>query len=100
MEHMKQLPLHDAVELYSLLAPYIPENVSDVLEFTGKIVDNLQKSDNQQNYFTAIKLMTGKDEMYFLKIGAVKTLQLFMDGLIINNILALKDFCSKVGFDG
>jgi hypothetical protein len=99
---MKQLPLSDAVELFVILSPYLPDDKAstNILEFTGKIVENLQKSENQQNYFTAISLMTGKNTMDFLKIGAVKTLELFMDGLVINNILALKDFCEKVGFNG
>ena len=99
MEHMKSLPINKALQLYKLLAPYLPDTTTstEVLDFAGKIIENLQNSENQQDYFTAITLMTDKDQDHFLQIGAVKTLELFIDGLVINDIVSLTSFCEKVG---
>lgn len=99
---LKTLSIEKALELYKLLAPYLPdeEQSADLLGFVGEIIKNIQNSENQEEYFTAITLMTGMTIKDFLKIGSIETLKIFAEGLMVNDIVSLRKFCGEVGLNG
>jgi len=98
---MKSLPIDKALRLYQILAPYLPDKVDDSFNFIGTIVDNIKNSGNHRAYIEAVALMMGIFPDMVLQYDPVKdVLLMFAEGLAVNNIMLLKDFCKKVGFNG
>ena len=98
---MEALTLNKSMELYELLGAHIPEVDSkqiDVLDFIGKIVDNINASGHHEAYTLSIELMSGKTLQDLQEMDSEDILDLFVDGLMKNKILDLKSFCSKAGF--
>ena len=96
----KPLNLKKALELYDILGKYIPDVPSDktVLEFVGKIVDKIVE-DGSSAYIEAICLMTGYIFEDLQNLAPEERLMLFMDGLMLNNIINLVKFCKDIGYD-
>jgi len=94
----KALNLKEALELYDLLAKFIPKNTDDTIDFAGKIIDNIIKSENSNNYFLSIQLMTGLSEKEILKMNAQEIFIAFCEYIAINRILDLVEFCKKIGY--
>ena len=84
----------DAFKLYSLLEGHIPDlEESSIFEFIGKIITSLNSSGELTNYADAILLMTKDLTLYELsKMPSEETIQLFMSGLVDNNIMKLHMF--------
>jgi len=96
---MKPLNLEKALQLYTLIGKYLPENVdenSDVLDFVGTIVKNIKNSGNHIDYINAVVLMTGFDEQVILQSEPDEILSTFIQCLIDNRILDLKEFAESV----
>lgn len=97
---MKSLPIDKAMQLYKLLSPYLPNEEMDGFKFVGTIIENIKNSGNHRVYVEAIALMTELPFDEVLKYDPIKkALPMFIEGLNINKILLLKDFCEKVGFN-
>ena len=96
---MKPLSIDKALQLYTILAPYLPDEIDDGFNFVGTIIENIKNSGNHRDYIEAIALMNNMlfDEILFMDIGEIITK--FTEGLVINKIWALKEFCNKVGLN-
>ena len=98
---MEALTLDKAIELYELLGAHIPEvdpKKVDVLDFIGKIVEDINASNHHEAYTLSIELMSGKTLQDLQEMDSNDRLELFIGGLVQNRILDLKAFCNKVGF--
>ncbi|MHA2219585.1 MAG: hypothetical protein ACXACY_27070 [Candidatus Hodarchaeales archaeon] len=98
---MESLTLDRALELYEILGVYVPEvddKDTDALEFIGKIINNVNNSDDKGAYTVALELMSGNTLYELKEMSSEERINLFTGGLIQNKILDLKYFCEQVGF--
>lgn len=97
---MNSLTLDKALELYEILGAHIPEveDKMDAWDFIGKIIDNIDSSEDRTVYSLAMELMSGKTLQEIRDMESEDRIRLFADGLIQNRILDLKSFCDTVGF--
>lgn len=98
---MKPLSIDKAFRLYEILAPYLPDEVGDDFNFVGTIIENIKNSGNHRAYIEAIALMADMSFEEVLQYDPISEApSMFAEGLLYNNIIALKDFCEKVGYLG
>lgn len=96
---MKPLNLEKALELYTIIGKHLPENVDDdmkVLDFVGIILDSIIEKNEHSALVQSTALMSG---IYIDNIRALESndiIELFSEGLIINNVLDLKKFCESL----
>lgn len=85
-----------------MLAPYIPDVSGEEtgLEFVGKIVQSIVDSGHHRVYLESISLMTNANIDELLELDTSEALNMFVEGLQINKILDLKNFCIQVGIHG
>jgi len=60
---METLTLREALELYDILGKHIPEIEDvddDIVEFVGKIIDNVNSSGDNKAYSLSLELMSGR----------------------------------------
>lgn len=97
---MNILTLDKALELYGILGDHIPEasKDADALEFIGKIIDNITKSNRHDDYIDAVILMSDKDWDELKLLDSAIILNMFIEGLSVNKIVKLKSFCDSIGF--
>jgi len=98
---VKPLNLEKALELYTIIGKYLPENVdeySEPLDFVGTIIDNIKESGNHRDYIDSVVLMTGDDEQEILQLEPVEVLNIFTQGLMDNQIVSLKKFCESIDY--
>jgi hypothetical protein len=89
--------------LYRLVGEYLPDmpdEDSDILEFIGKVVDNMIKAGQLTNYADAILLTSGKTIEDIKDLEPPEIIKLFVTGLSENNIFAFKEFLDEVNFNG
>jgi hypothetical protein len=96
---MKPLSIDKALKLYTILAPYLPDEIDDGFNFIGTIINSIKNSGNHRDYIEAIALMNDMefDDVILMNIGEI--IIKFTEGLITNKIWALKEFCNKVGLN-
>ena len=94
------LNLTNALRLYEILAPHLPEYNSDtdLLEFAGKIVDNIIESGKHANYVEAISLMENISVEEVTQLDANVRVDKFLNGLVENNVVYLIEFCKSVNY--
>lgn len=98
---MKPLPIDKALQLYQILAPYLPDEVGEDFNFVGTIIENIKNSGNHRAYIEAIALMADMPFDEVLQYDPVSEVPpMFAEGLLSNDVIALKDFCKKVGYLG
>jgi hypothetical protein len=96
---MKPLTLNKAVLLYEILGEHIPEFSDDEpAEFIGKIVDNIVQSSQHKDYVDAVMLMSGNGWEEVKQMDSEDVLELFIEGLMENKVVRLKDFFEKIGY--
>lgn len=98
---METLTLRESLELYDILGKYIPkveDENNDALEFIGKIIDNVNTSGHHEDYINAIVLMSGRDWDEIKLLQSSDILDLFIEGLSVNQIVKLKSFFDMIGF--
>lgn len=97
---MKPLCIRDALSLYKILKPHLPEEFDrneTGAEFVKSIVDSMAESDPDA-YLKAVMLMSGNTKEQLQKKYKVhEVLGLFIDGLIQNQAMLLVDFGKRVG---
>ena len=95
------LNLNDALRLYEILSPHLPEynSETDLLEFAGTIVDNIINSGKHANYIEAIALMENFSNEEVLQLDTKIALEKFLNGLVENNIVYLIEFCRTIDYD-
>ena len=89
----------DALKLYSMLKDYLPNQVPKTgLEFVGTIVNNINDAGDVDAYPDSILLMHPEISLDELaEMNPSETIKLFLDGLMDNDIMALKLFCTNIG---
>ena len=98
---MKPLSIDKALKLSALLSPYIPDiqEVDTGIQFIGKIVENIVSAEKYQVYLDAIALMMDVNIDDILdNLSIPEAIDMFAEGLQVNKILDLQEFCKKVGF--
>jgi len=97
---MNPLTLDKAFQLYDIIGKYLPEinEEDDALEFIGTILDNLDESNQRQNYVDAIMLMFDVTLDELQEMPSEERINLFISGLSENKIIELKSFCNLVGY--
>jgi hypothetical protein len=94
---MKKLSIDDALQLYGIIGDYIPEDASDEVDFIGTIVHNIRNGSRPQDYVKALSLLTGyTSEEITTGIDPHVSVELFFEGLLINQAKSLKDFCDRL----
>lgn len=89
------LNLTKALQLAELLDPYIPIEVdldASLLDFIGKILDNIVASGKHADYLASIELMYGISIDDLVQKPVDDVVAMFADGLVDNKILALIEF--------
>lgn len=94
------LNLNNALKLYELLSPHLPEynSETDLLEFAGKIVDNIINSGKHANYVEAIALMENVTVERVLQLDTKVAVDKFLTGLVENDIIYLTEFCRSIDY--
>ena len=82
-----------------MLKDYIPEVEYDVslFDFAGKIVKNINNSDEPEIYGKSIMLMSKFTLEDLQELSTTAILKEFIEGLKTNNIIGLKSFCESIG---
>ena len=98
---IKPLNLEKALQLYDLLGEYLPEDAdeSQFIDFVGKIMHNIRE-DESSVFVDALVLMTGNTEDEILDFPPEHGLQLFVTGLVINDVIRLREFCKEIHYGG
>jgi hypothetical protein len=96
---MKPLPIDKAFQLYLLLADYLPPTLENS-NFIGTIIENIKNSGNHKVYIEAIALMYGLpiEEVYQYNPRNEAPV-MFAEGLYVNNIVLLRNFCKRIGLN-
>ena len=95
------LNLNNALRLYEILSPHLPEynSETDLLEFAGTIVDNIINSGKHANYIEAISLMENITMEEVTQLDENVRVNKFLSGLVENNIVYLIEFCRNMNYD-
>lgn len=98
---MNPLNLHNALKLYDVIAPHLPEEeYKDGLEFISKIVDSIIEHEKHKDFIDIIVLSTEITQEEILKLSSQELLEVFAECLSVNKVLLLKDFCLRIGYHG
>jgi len=99
---MSALSIDKAIKLYHLLEFFLPVKVdkemSVVLNYISEIVYNIRVTNNHKVYLEALALMQDTTiDVIIETYTPEQSLSEFSIGLQENQILALKEFCTRVG---
>jgi len=98
---MSVLSIDKAIELYHLLEYHLPMDIDEdmsALKFIAEIVYNIKETGNHKVYLDALALMQGTDiDTIISTYTPEQSINEFTIGLQENQILALKEFCDRVG---
>jgi hypothetical protein len=93
------LPIDKALQLYKLLAPYIPDDIDDELELSSQILNNIRNSEHKEVYAEVVILFSGKTLDELIAYNADEILQMFIEGIKENRLVDLKKFVEQVGYN-
>jgi len=98
---MQALCIRDALSLYKILEPHLPvafDRNEVAVSYIKEIVDSMVENDPEA-YLKAVMLMSGnsREEMEKKYPDGDRVLKLFIEGMIINQVIVLDDFCKQVG---
>jgi hypothetical protein len=96
------LTLDKAVQLYELLGSHIPEyNEGDeTIDFIEKMVHSIRTNGTGTEYIEAVELMSGMPLETLSQFAPIEILDLFTESIAENQIISLKGFLDKVGYNG
>lgn len=94
---MNPLPLDKALELYSLLKDYLPDKVDSIIELSDIIMNSIVEKEGFDNYVKSLSLMSGIPEKILAMRDKNERVSLFMEGLLVNEVMELKVFCESLG---
>jgi hypothetical protein len=98
---MTALSIDKAIRLYHKLEYFIPSSIApdtSVLKFIAEIVYNIKTTNNHRVYLEALALMQDTTIKNIVETYTPEeSLSEFSNGLQENQILALKEFCNRVG---
>ena len=96
---MKLLNIKDALKLYGILAQHLPEadDSTIILDYVDEIVKSIVESNQHRSYLDAVSLMSGIPIEELLDKPIPDVIEMFVDGLVTNNVPLLKQFCEELG---
>ena len=96
----KRLSIREATQLWKLIGKYIPQDdeYDDLLSFASIIIDEIIEDNKQEVYLEALILLSDKTVEELGEMETEYVVGIFLEGMNENDILALKDFYTKVGF--
>jgi hypothetical protein len=99
---MNHLNLTDALKLYNVLRPHLPDykEGDDPLEYFSIIIKSIKKSERYKDYTDALSIMTGMSSSEILKFESEEILQTFMNSLVENRIVNLREFAKRIEYNG
>lgn len=93
------LNLNDALRVYELLSPFPEYNSeTEILDFAGKILDNIINSGKHANYIEALALMESISPEQVTQLDTNARIDKFLTGLVENDIVYLIEFCRKMNY--
>lgn len=95
------LSLRKAVELYRILAPHLPQDLSEetpALSYVQQTIDSMKEKDKDA-YLQAILLMTNLDVTELAEKDSMAILELFIEGLSVNEVALLVTWCKGLGLN-
>lgn len=97
---MKRLSIREATQLWKLIGKYLPEDdeYDDLLSFASIIIDEIIADDKHEVYIEALMLLSDKTLEELGEMETEEVVTTFLNGMNENDILALRDFYTKVGF--
>ena len=97
---MKRLSIREATQLWKLIGKYLPEDdeYDDLLSFASIIIDEIIADDKHEVYIEALILLSDKTLEELGEMETEEVVTTFLNGMNENDILALRDFYTKVGF--
>lgn len=95
---MSQLTFEPALKLYELLAEYLVEPIEEetIFSYVSRVIENIP--DDSNVYLDSIELMSGLGQIYLLTLSIPELLDLFIEGLVENEILALRLFLREIHY--
>lgn len=101
METSQMLSIEKAFTLYETIGKYVPEEIpSDLIEFIGKILQEMIDSGEGDKYLQAVELMTDISIDDLVQMKHFDVVKLFVDGLVENDIFSLRSFCEALKNNG
>jgi len=96
----KRLSIREATQLWKLIGKYIPQDdeYDDLLSFASIIIDEIIEDNKQEVYLEALILLSDKTVEELGEMETEYVVGIFLEGMNENDILALRDFYTKVGF--
>jgi len=90
---MRILSINEALRLYYLLEPYLPEDMSvDLLDFVGTIISNM-KEVAPEAFIDALGVILDKTrEEVLAEVQPEESGILLAEALVDNSLLSLRDF--------
>ena len=94
------LNLNNALKLYEILAPHFPEynSETDLLDFAGKILDDIINSGKHANYIDALAVMENITPEQVVQLDANDRVNKFMVDLVENDVVYLIEFCRNMNY--
>lgn len=93
----EMLNIYQALELYDLLKPYLPEEIDErqeAVDFVLDLIGGMKTEEGAEAYFEALDLM---DSELPENAAAPDYVNAFIEGLTGNSVVSLSDFSSKLG---
>ena len=96
----KILNTKEAVELYTLLNPYLPKEFDeeDLLSFAGTILEGMIDLDRHGDYLHAVEILCEEKYAYIVTLEIDEIFQAFVEGLLKNEFFTLVKFCRELGY--
>lgn len=95
---MNPLSIKNAIQLYRTLAIHLPESSEEPLKFISEIITSIQDKNRHTDYIQALALMLDvPDDTILENLTPEESINVFTEGLMVNRIMALRDFCVKLG---
>ena len=90
---MQALCISDALDLYMILKPHLPEKPDESgIRYVKEIVDSMAKT-NPRDYLDSILLMVGEtEEGLENKYDTSEIRDMFIEGLAMNQVVSLAEF--------
>lgn len=94
MKSPKLLTFRETLEIYFIVSPHIPKEYISHYDACSKVFDAL----SGEEFLDCICILTDITRDKIIREDALEYFILFVDGLKVNNILALPEFFKRIGF--
>lgn len=96
---LTKLNIREAIRLYVTIRPHLPDEPkpeSFILDYVKVVISSMKHKDPYA-YLDTVLTLTGLTEEELREYSSVEILEMFIDGLVLNQILSLDSFCKRLG---